>query len=185
MRGRGGSGSGPGPAVGAAGPMAPGRLPGPAIYGPGSKAPLGPSPGLEYTQCASSFGWERDTRRRLGSGSDQPQLRPDSEARRAAAGPGSETGARATETRWPASHPTRPSHPALLTAPPVRRAVGAAAAVRTGSRLTGNLNGGPAGPGRSWTSESQPGRPSTPRSRDFHHLHGNCRAPPHPQHVSR
>ena len=84
-----------------------------------------------------------------------------------AGGPGTgETG-----TRRQASHPTRPSHPALLQAPPVRRAV-STAAVRIGSRLRVTArrsqdrgNGGP-----EVSRTSQPGRPAT---RNFHHADGS------------
>ena len=47
-----------------------------------------------------------------------------------------------TGTCRPASHPPRPSHPALLTAPPVRQTV-STAAVLTGSRLTARRSPGP------------------------------------------
>ena len=69
---------------------------------------------------------KRDTRRRLGSGSDQ--LRPDSEARRGDPEPVKR--GLGGQPVTPPGRATRPG-PVSLTAPPVRRAV-STAAVRTG-----------------------------------------------------
>ena len=124
----------------------------------GTEAGLAPGPGCRppYLQLISeSLGpGMLPGRRQLGTRHRTPAwLRLGSASARlgnAAQGPGTgETG-----TRRPASHPTRPSHPALHTG----RAV-STAAVRIGSRLTARRSPdrGNGSTAVNWTS--QPGRP--------------------------
>ena len=103
-----------------------------------------------------------DTGRQLGSGSDQ--LRPDSEARRGDSEPG-KLGL-GGQPATPPGRATRLSHPAVLTAQPVRRAV-STAAVRTGSRDLEVRRGDP-GPGKRGLGGqpvTPPGRATRPRLR--------------------